>query len=253
MENLHNSANNGGEDTYDVFHLPTGHEPKAHDFDELQNSSVPLSFKIPAADQDVDDLTLCEMLTEAYREQVDYFVQEGVSVSQLSSSVRFDRSGQLDGEMVDRSGQPDECNSSKAQIRTLLEEQRQTILADCNARVSHHELQAAQAEEERRLLQGQLWQQKLEFREAHQRSLTEMEELRKFQSSAFDTIARRKLIEDQNTILELSGRVQELQNEVNCMNDSKDFQDAESIEESVWRNKRPRSRTVSFVADRLLT
>ena len=44
-----------------------------------------------------------------------------------------------------------------------------------------------------------------------------------------DTIARRKLIEDQNTILELSGRVQELQNEVNCMNDSKDFQDAESV------------------------
>ena len=56
-----------------------------------------------------------------------------------------------------------------------------------------------------------------------------MEELRKFQSSTFDTIARRKLIEDQNTILELSGRVQELQNEVNCMNDSKDFQDAESV------------------------
>ena len=26
-----------------------------------------------------------------------------------------------------------------------------------------------------------------------------------------------------------------------------------SKEESVWRNKRPRSRTVSFVADRLLT
>ena len=29
--------------------------------------------------------------------------------------------------------------------------------------------------------------------------------------------------------MELSGRLQELQNEVNCMNDSKDFQDAESI------------------------
>ena len=165
----------------------------------------------------MDDLTLGKMLTEAYRGQVDYFVQEGVSVSQLSLSVRFDKSGHLDGErMVDRSGQPDECNSSKAQIRTLLEEQRQTILAECHARVSHHELEAAQAEEERRLLQGQLWRQKLEFREAHQRSLTEMEELRKFQSSTFDSIARRKLIEDQNTILELSGRVQELQNEVNC-------------------------------------
>ena len=56
-----------------------------------------------------------------------------------------------------------------------------------------------------------------------------MEELRKFQSSTFDTLARRKVIEDQNTIMELSGRLQELQNEVNCMNDSKDFQDAESV------------------------
>ena len=42
-------------------------------------------------------------------------------------------------------------------------------------------------------------------------------------------MARRKFVEDQNTILELSGRAQELQNEVNCMNDSKDFQDAESV------------------------
>ena len=98
------------------------------------------------------------------------------------------------------------------------------IIAECCEKISHHELQAAHAEEERRIRR-----QKLEFREAHQQSLTEMKELRKFQSSAFDTIARRKLIEDQNTILELSGRVQELQNEVNCMNDTKDFQDAESV------------------------
>ena len=103
------------------------------------------------------------------------------------------------------------------------------FLQECQARISQHEFQAAQAEEEQRLLQGLLWQRKLEFREAHQRGLTEMEELRTFQSSAFDTMARRKFIEDENTILELSGRVQELQNEVNCMNDSKDFQDAESI------------------------
>ena len=103
------------------------------------------------------------------------------------------------------------------------------IIAEYCEKVGHHELQAAHAEEERRLLQRQSWRQKLEFREAHQQSLTEMEELRKFQSSTFDTIARRKLIEDQNTILELSGRVQGLQNEVNCLNDSKDFQDAESV------------------------
>ena len=98
-------------------------------------------------------------------------------------------------------------------------------------------------EEEHRLLQGQLWQQKLEFREAHQRSLTDMEELRKFQSSAFDSMARRKLIEDQDTILALGQRVQELQNEVNCMNDSEDFQDAESIRSG---NSHVTSRPVSF-------
>ena len=73
--------------------------------------------------------------------------------------------------------------------------------------------------------------------------IRETEELRKFQSSTFDTIARRKLMEDQNTILELSGRVQELQNEVNCMNDSKDFQDAESVRSG---NSHVTSRPVSF-------
>ena len=56
-------------------------------------------------------------------------------------------------------------------------------------------------------------------------------------------MARRKLVEDQNTILELSGRVQELQNEVNCMSDSKDFQDAESIRSG---NCHVASRPVSF-------
>ena len=88
---------------------------------------------------------------------------------------------------IDR-GNPMSAKAQKAQIRTLFEEQRHAILADCHARVSHHELQAAQADEERSL-QGQPWQQKLEFHEAHQRSLTEMEELRKFQSSNFDALA----------------------------------------------------------------
>ena len=87
--------------------------------------------------------------------------------------------------MVDGSGKTDERDSSNAQIRTLLEEQRQMIIAEYREKVSHHELHAAHAEEERRLLQGQLWRQKLEFREAHQQCLTEMEELRKFQRSTY--------------------------------------------------------------------
>ena len=195
-----------------------------------------------------------------------------MSVGQ-SSSVRFDGSGQPDGEryvdqsvdfgvtrnthsahskfsentrtekMVDGSGKLDERDSSNAQIRTLLDEQRQTIIAEYREKVGHHEFQAAHAEEERRILREELWRQKKDFREAHQQSLTVMEELRTFQSSTFDTIARRNLIEDQNTILELSSRVQELQNEVNCMNDSKDFHDAASVRSG---NSHVTSRPVPF-------
>ena len=55
-----------------------------------------------------------------------------------------------------------------------------------------------------------------------------MEELKRFQASTFDTIERRKLVEDRDTILEFTGKIQELQNEINCINDSRDFQDAEN-------------------------
>ena len=213
MHNLRTSANKGSNDAYDVSVSLTGYEPNVLTFGELNDSSVSFSFMVPSSDQDVDDVTLGKLLTEAHRGQADYCEPEGMSVSQ-SSSVVFDGSGQPDGErnvdqsvnfgvtrfsediqtvrMVDRLGQPDERNSSNAQIRTLLEEQRQTIIAEYREKVNHHDFHAAHTEEERRLLQGQLWLQKLEFREAHQQSLTEMEELRKFQSSTFDTIARRK-------------------------------------------------------------
>ena len=68
-----------------------------------------------------------------------------------------------------------------------------------------------------------------DLREAREKSLSEMEELKRFQGSTFDTIARKKLVEDRDTILELTGKIQELQNEISCMNDSRDFQDAESV------------------------
>ena len=75
------------------------------------------------------------------------------------------------------------------------------------------ELHRAQAEKLQRRdqqpLHAQLLQQNSELREAHHNSLKEMEELKKFQSSTFDTIARRRLAEDQD--LELAGKIQELQ------------------------------------------
>ena len=146
-----------------------------------------------------------------------------------------------------------ELNLEHAQMRTLLDRQREQILADCQAEIGRQavydrrsiqklgetiesqqeELHRAQAEERRRqdqqLLHEQFLKQNWDLREAHENSLKETEELKKFQSSSFDTIARRRLVEDQDTILELTGKIQELQNEVNCTNDSRDFQDAESV------------------------
>ena len=137
--------------------------------------------------------------------------------------------------MIDQRGGPveeriaEERESSNAQIRTLLNEQRKTIIAEYCEKVLHHESLAAQAEQDRRILQEELLRQQQDFREVHQQDLTKVKELQKFQSSTFDELTRQKFIEEQNTIMELSGRLQELQNEVNCMNDSKDFQDAESV------------------------
>ena len=146
-------------------------------FSELYDSSVPFSLIIPSSDQDVDDLTLGKLLTEAHQGQADYCEPEGVSVSQSSSSVVFDGSGKPDGErnvdqsvgfgatrntysahskfsentqaekMVDGSGKLEERNSSNAQISTLLEEQRQMIIAEYCEKIGHHELQTAHAEE----------------------------------------------------------------------------------------------------------
>ena len=59
--------------------------------------------------------------------------------------------------------------------------------------------------------------------------MRDMEELQKSHVLKVEEPSRRKLNEDQNTIMELRAKIQELQNEVNCMNDSRDFKDAESV------------------------
>ena len=56
-----------------------------------------------------------------------------------------------------------------------------------------------------------------------------MEALQKSHVLKVKELSRRKLTEDQNTILELRARIQELQNKVNRMNDSTVFEDAESV------------------------
>ena len=131
------------------------------------------------------------------------------------------------------------------------------ILAGCRAEIQKHEFQAdydgrsiqelngtiesqrseinhahagdGQLRRDQQLLREQLSQQNRDLREAHVNSPNEMEELKRFQGSAFDTFSRRKLIEDRDTVLELTAKIQEQQNEFNCLNDSRDFKDAESV------------------------
>ena len=65
--------------------------------------------------------------------------------------------------VIDRTGKPVGESSSNAQIRTLLNERRQMIIAEYCEKIAHHELQAARAEEERRILQEELWRQQKGF------------------------------------------------------------------------------------------
>ena len=98
-------------------------------------------------------------------------------------------------------------SSKNEQIMILLERQREQILADYRAEIQKHEFQA----------------------DYDRRNIPKLEELKRFQGPTFDEFSRRRLIEDRDTILELTSKIQELQNEVNCMNDLIDLKDAESL------------------------
>ena len=137
-------------------------------------------------------------------------------------------------------------------IRILLERQEEQILSDFRAEIQKHEIQADSErrsiqelngiiESQRReivhtlacyeqlrrdqiLLHEQLSEQNRDFREAHMKSLHGMEELKRVQESRIDESSRRRLIGNQDTINELTAKIlQELQNEVNCLHDSRDF------------------------------
>ena len=174
---------------------------------KFTDSQGPLFYVTPSSDQDMDDTTLGKLLAEVHREYADYRSPEGVFVSPSSMSVTSDRrvkpveKSNIDQfcfgvrnaysahnqfpaitqaeRMVDRTVKPvgestgiaEERDSSSAQIRTLFDEQRRTIIAECCEKVSHHEIQAARAEQERKILQEELWRQQKDSREVHQQIL----------------------------------------------------------------------------------
>ena len=83
---------------------------------------------------------------------VDQSIGFGVTRNTYSARSKFSENTQAE-KVVDRSGKPVGESSSNAQIRTLLDEQRQLIIAEYCEKIGHHELQAARAEEERQILQ----------------------------------------------------------------------------------------------------
>ena len=84
---------------------------------------------------------------------------------------------------------------------------------------------------EQEVLHEELADRELALRETHIGGIHEVEALKRFQELRVDEFSRRstRMIEDPDTIDELTGKVQELPNEINCMNDSRDFKDAESV------------------------
>ena len=218
----------------------TGYEPKkdlnltnAEELDLAATSDVywqhTLDDDASFNDPDVDDNQLAKYLAVVV-DRTGTPVEMRSNNDQFACDTRNLKSAQsqfpsvTQPEMICQTGRSveariaEERESSNAQIRTMLDEQRRTIIAECSDKVLHHELLAAHAEQDRKVLHEELLRQQQEFREVHQQDLMKHLELQKFQNS-----------ESQKTIMELSGRLQELQNEVNFMNDSKDFMNGESI------------------------
>ena len=68
------------------------------------SSTTLQAYITPSSDQDIVDVTLGKLLSEAHRGQANCCDPEGVSVSLSSLSVVFDRAGKLAGERdVDQS------------------------------------------------------------------------------------------------------------------------------------------------------
>ena len=209
----------------------TGYEPKDMELADTSERNLATSSDIyfqNALDDtasfpnvpDVDDDELAEFLAVVV-DRTGKPVEVRSSNDQFSCDIRNLKSAQSQfplvtqpkkmicqtgGSVLERIAE--ERESSKAQIRTMLDEQRRTIIAEYGEKVLHHELLAAQAEQDRKILQEELLRQQQDFREVHQQDLMKQQELQKFQNSTFDEFAQNKFIEDQKIIMELSGRLQ---------------------------------------------
>ena len=200
--------------TLDYVTPLTGYEPKEMeltDADELNLATSSDIYSQNALDDtasfpnepDVDDNELAEFLAVVV-DRTGKPVEMRSNNDQFSCDTRNLKSAQsqfplvTQPEMISQTGRSvqeriaEERESSNAQIRTMLDEQRRTIIAECSEKVPHHELLAAQAEQDRKILQEELLRQQQDFREVHQQDLMKQKELQKFPNSTFDEFAQKK-------------------------------------------------------------
>ena len=148
-------------------------------------------------------------------------------------------------------------NSESEQNRTLLDRQREQILADCQAEIQKHEFQA---DYDRRSIQKIEWNDRVAARRTSSclsrrttstrsstSSWTVFEAKKGFSWSSWEKsqwhgrieaifrLLRSTQLQEEDwskikiLSLKLTGKIQELQNEISCMNDSRVFQDAGSV------------------------
>ena len=177
----------------------TGYEPKqdlnltnAEELDLATTSDIYFQHTLDDTasfnDPEVDDNQLAEFLAVVV-DRTGKPVEVRSNNDQFSCDIRNLKSAQsqfplvTQPEMICQTGGSvqariaEERESSNAQIRTMLDEQRRTIIAECSEKVLHHELLAAQAEQDRKILQEELLRQQQDFREVHQQDLMKHLEL----------------------------------------------------------------------------
>ena len=123
---------------------PAGYEPNDHFITEayVEYTQEFLGEQRFPDDFNYDDVTIGKTLLNACRGRADHSEREGLS-SCLSSSVSHDRTEKtVVCRLVSSAQETQRQNSENEQIRTLLERQREQILADCQAEIRKHEFQA---------------------------------------------------------------------------------------------------------------
>ena len=165
--------------------------------------------------------------------------------TRLRTKFRFVSKTEIKSRPGKQANQDSPWNTKKEQILAEIrsEIQKHEVQAESDEKVSRKKLEllpsqrmeidhtitgCEQFRRDQLLLQEELSEQNRDLRETRIKSLHEMEELKRVQELRVDDFSRRRLIEIQDTINELTARIQELQNDVNCMNDSRDFKDAKS-------------------------